>query len=77
MIAKIKENLQHIIILDVSKVYANIYDQGYFLEKEANKIREKYADSEHWAVIVLDKSMLTTHPPKRMEEYYLLQNRMY
>lgn len=57
MIAEMKENLQHIIILDVSKIYADIYDQGYFPEKEASEIRKKYADSERWAVVVLDKSI--------------------
>lgn len=57
MIVEIKENLQHIIILDVSKLYANIYDQGYFLEKETPQIRKKYSDPEHWAVVILDKTI--------------------
>ena len=55
MIADISENLIHIVILDISGIYTQIHNQGYFSEQEVEEIKQQYPDTERWRVIVLDK----------------------
>lgn len=55
MITNIKEKIIRVIILDVSSVYAQIHNQGYFSEQEVEEIKKQYSDTEHWRVFVLDK----------------------
>ena len=55
MIADISENLVRVIILDISGVYAQIHNQGYFSEQEVEEIKHQYSDTEHWRVVVLDE----------------------
>ena len=50
----IDENVVLVIILDVSGVYAQIYDQGYYHKDDVKDIRQKYSDTNHWRVLVLD-----------------------
>ena len=54
MNAQIKEDLVQIIILDVSGVYAQIHNQGYFDNNGVNEIKQQYSDKQHWRVVVLD-----------------------
>ena len=54
MKASINSNLIHIVILDISGIYAQIHNQGYFEKDSINDIKEQYADAKHWKVIVLD-----------------------
>lgn len=54
MKAQLSDGLIHIIILDVSGIYAQIYDQGYFNTISIEKIRKQYCDTKHWHVLVLD-----------------------
>lgn len=54
MITNIQENLIRAIILDISGVYVQIYDQGYYNKVAINEIKKKYSDTEHWRVMVLD-----------------------
>ena len=51
----IKENLVHVIILDISGVYAQIHNQGYFDKSSIDEIKQQYSDTGRWRVIVLDK----------------------
>ena len=51
----ISENLVRVIILDISGVYAQIHNQGYFSEQEVEEIKKQYFDTEHWRVLLLDK----------------------
>lgn len=51
MYATIPENLIHIIILDISGIYAQIHNQGYFDKKSIDTIHQQYSDKEHWLVI--------------------------
>ena len=51
----ISENLVRVIILDISGIYAQIHNQGYFSEQEVEEIKQQYSDTEHWRVVVLDK----------------------
>ncbi len=54
MTVNIKGNLIRIIILDVSSVYVQIHNQGYFDKNSVNGIKQKYSDSRLWRVLVLD-----------------------
>lgn len=54
MISNIKNNIVQAVILDISGVYVQIYDQGYFDSNYFNDIKQQYSDPKHWRVIVLD-----------------------
>ena len=53
MIADISENLVRMIILDISGVYAQIHNQGYFDKTSIDEIKQQYSDTGRWRVIVL------------------------
>ena len=55
MVANISRNISRVVILDISGVYAQIHNQGYFSEQEVEEIKKQYSDTEHWRVFVLDK----------------------
>lgn len=54
MITKIKENLVRIVILDISGIYTQIHNQGYFDRASIESIQNQYSNKEHWRVLVLD-----------------------
>ena len=51
----ISENLVRVIILDISGIYAQIHNQGYFDKTSIDEIRQQYSDTGRWRVIVLDE----------------------
>ena len=51
----ISENIVRVIILDISGIYAQIHNQGYFDKTSIDEIKQQYSDTEHWRVVVLDK----------------------
>ena len=51
----ISENLVRVIILDVSGIYAQIHNQGYFDKSSIDEIKQQYSDTKHWLVMVLDE----------------------
>ena len=51
----IKENLVHVVILDISGVYAQIHNQGYFDKSSIDDIKQQYSDTGCWRVVVLDE----------------------
>ena len=51
----IKENLVHVIILDISGIYAQIHNQGYFDKSSIDDIKQQYSDTKRWRVVVLDR----------------------
>ena len=53
MKADISENLVQVIILDISGVYAQIHNQGYFDKSSIDEIKQQYSDTERWRVVVL------------------------
>lgn len=55
MKADIKGNLIRVIILDISSIYAQIHNQGYFDKLSIDDIKQQYSDTEHWRVVVLDE----------------------
>lgn len=54
MVLNIEDNLIRLVILDISGIYVQIYDQGYFDRAIIDDIQQKYSDTEHWRVLVLD-----------------------
>ena len=51
----ISENLVRVIILDVSGIYAQIHNQGYFDKSSIDEIKQQYSDTERWRVLVFDE----------------------
>ena len=51
----ISENLVRVVILDISGIYAQIHNQGYFNKSLINEIKQQYSDTERWRVVVLDE----------------------
>ena len=55
MTINMSDNLVHVVILDISGVYAQIHNQGYFDKLSIDDIKKQYSDTEHWRVVVLDE----------------------
>ncbi len=55
MTAEISENLVRVVILDISGIYAQIHNQGYFDKSSIDEIKQQYSDTQRWRVVVLDK----------------------
>ena len=53
MNTNISEELVQVIILDISGVYAQIHNQGYFDADSVEVIKHQYSDSKHWRVLIL------------------------
>ena len=53
MMTEISENIVHVVILDISGVYAQIHNQGYFDKYSIDEIKQQYSDIERWRVVVL------------------------
>ena len=51
----ISENLVRVIILNVSGIYAQIHNQGYFDKTSIDEIKQQYSDTQRWRVVVLDE----------------------
>ena len=55
MIADISKNLVRVIILDISGLYVQIHNQGYFDKSSVDEIKRQYSDTGCWRVVVLDE----------------------
>ena len=55
MITNISENISRVVILDISSIYVQIHNQGYFTEKEVEEIKKQYSDTKYWRILVLDE----------------------
>lgn len=55
MMTEISENIVCVVILDISGLYAQIHNQGYFDKSSIDDIKQQYSDTERWRVIVLDE----------------------
>ena len=51
----INENFIRVIILDISGIYAQIHNQGYFDKTSIDEIKQQYSDTQRWRVVVLDE----------------------
>ena len=56
MMTEISENIVHVVILDISGVYAQIHNQGYFDKSSIDEIKQQYSDTQRWRVLVLDEN---------------------
>lgn len=50
----LNENVVRLIILDISNIYAQIHNQGYFNKESVNDILQQYNNQEHWCVLVIE-----------------------
>ena len=55
MMADISEDIVRVIVLDISGIYAQIHNQGYFDKSSIDDIKKQYSDTERWRVIALDE----------------------
>ena len=55
MMTDISENLVRVIVLDISGIYAQIHNQGYFDKLFIDDIKQQYSDTQRWRVLVLDE----------------------
>lgn len=53
MIVEIADNLIHVVILDISGIYVQIHNDGYFDEESLNEIKNQYKDKSHWKIIIV------------------------
>lgn len=51
MKVEILNNMVQIVILDISGVYAQIHNQGYFSKESVDDILQQYNNQEHWRVL--------------------------
>ena len=51
----IQANLIRAVVLDISGVYVQIYDQGYYNKIAIEGLKKKYSDTKRWRVVVLDE----------------------
>lgn len=59
MNVNVKENMIQVIILDISGIYAQIHNQGYFDKETVEDIKKKYSNTQHWWVVVIDNKTNT------------------
>ena len=55
MKADISEDIVRVIVLDITGIYAQIHNQGYFDKTLIDDIKQQYSDTKHWRVLVLDE----------------------
>lgn len=53
-VMSIDESTVRAVILDISGLYAQIHDQGYFEKESISDIQQQYYNPKHWRVLVLD-----------------------
>ena len=54
MKATIPNDLVHIAILDISGLYVQIHNEGYFDKETVDDICKQYCDEKRWRVLVIE-----------------------
>lgn len=54
MVKEIDEHMVRVIVLDISGIYVQIYDQGYFDKNTVDEIKQQYSDTKHWYIIIIE-----------------------
>lgn len=54
MKTEIKDSFTHVVILDISGIYVQIHNQGYFDKGQIEEINKQHSDTKHWRVLELD-----------------------
>ena len=52
-ITEVENNAIRVIVLDISGMYAQIYDQGYYDKNDIDGIKQKYSDKAKWLVLAI------------------------
>lgn len=55
MTTKMSEDIVRVIVLDITGIYAQIHNQGYFDKTLIDDIKQQYSDTQRWRVMVLDE----------------------
>lgn len=50
---QLKNNLVQVIVLDITGIYAQIHNQGYFDNVSVEDIKKQYSDEQRWRVVVV------------------------
>ena len=53
MSIEIAENFIHVVILDISGVYVQIHNDGYFDRMSLDEIEKQYKDKSHWRIVIV------------------------
>lgn len=53
MVVEMTDNLIHVVILDISGVYVQIHNDGYFDKKILDDIEKQYKDKSHWRIVII------------------------
>lgn len=51
---ELSNDLKMVVILDISNIYAQIHNQGYFSKESIHDIEQQYNDQKHWRVLVIE-----------------------
>ena len=51
---QLRDDMTHIVIMDVSGLYSQVYDEMFVPEKEVDRIKHTYGDAEKWKVVIID-----------------------
>ena len=51
---QMKNNLVQVIILDITGIYAQIHNQGYFDKVSVEDIKRQYSDEQRWRVVIVN-----------------------
>lgn len=54
MIAELRDDIIHVVILDISGIYVQMHNDGYFDKETVEDIQKQYSDTKHWKVFTLD-----------------------
>ena len=53
MIVEMTDNMIHVVILDISGIYVQIHNDGYFDKKSLDEIKNQYKDNFHWRIVII------------------------
>lgn len=53
MKTEVPTNITRVIILDISGIYTQIHNEGYFPTETVHTIKNQYKDPLHWKVLIL------------------------
>ena len=51
---QLKNNLVQVIILDITGIYVQIHNQGYFDKVSVEEIKRQYSDEQRWRVVIVN-----------------------
>jgi len=53
MVVEMTDNLIHVVILDISGVYVQIHNDGYFDRVSLDEIERQYSDETRWKIVII------------------------